>query len=172
MLWLQTPPWGRWLAAIAIAATATWVEFRPDPLVDHPFAEIPIAAGESLSEANIIYRRIPSGLIEPVPVDGVALRPIKEGEPLLPTSVGPEDRSIPAGWWTIELEVPQGADRGDPARLVLLDTGEVMEAVVVVGLDDDPLGRASGAVAVGPEHAAAVAAAAAAGRVAVMIRTG
>ena len=140
-------------------------------MVDHPFAEVRIAAGESLSETNIVYRRIPSGLIKPVLVDGVALRSIEEGDPLLTTSVGPEDRSIPAGWWSIELEVPQGADRGDPARLVLLDTGEVVEAVVVAGLDDDPLGRGSGTVAVGPEHAASVAAAAANGRVAVMIRT-
>ena len=140
-------------------------------MVDHPFADVRISAGESLSEANVVYRRIPSDLIEPVPVDGVALRLIEEGDPLLMTSVGPEDRSVPAGWWAIELEVPQGADRGDPARLVLLDTGEVVEAVVVAGLDDDPLGRGSGAVAVGPEHAASVAAAAANGRVAVMIRT-
>ncbi len=169
---MQTPPWGRWLAATVIALGALWVEFRPDPLVDHPFAAMPIAVGQSLSEANLVYQRIPSGLIDPITLDGVALRPIEAGEPLLISSVGPVGQSIPTGWWSIELEVPQSADRGDRARLVLLDTGEVVEAVVVAGLDDDPLGRGTGTVAVGPDYAASVAAAAANGRVAVMIEIG
>ena len=169
---MQTPPWGRWLAAAAISLGALWVEFRPDPLVEHPFAATPITAGQPLSEANLVYQRIPSGLIDPITLDGVALRPIDVGEPLLISSVGPADESIPTGWWAIELEVPQSAGRGDRAHLVILDTGEVVEAVVVAGLDDDPLGRGTGTVAVGPDHAASVAAAAANGRVAVMIQIG
>ena len=82
-----------------------------------------------------------------------------------------QDEEIPDGWWAIEIPLPTSARPGDRAEMVLLDTGSAVPAVVVVGVTDDPLGSGLGSVAVSGEQAAEVAAAAANGRVAVMIAT-
>jgi hypothetical protein len=69
----------------------------------------------------------------------------------------------------IEVTLPRSAVTGDLARLVLLDTGDVVDGVVVIPALDDPLGSGRGMVAVEPGPAAEAARAAAEGRVAVMI---
>ena len=171
MLWLQTPPWGRWIAAALIAAGALWVELRPDPLVPHPFAIVDIAAGEEIGEWNSQNREVPRGLFDQVAATGIALVDIPEGEPILASLVGAEDAGIPSGWWQFDTPLPQGAERGDEARVVLVDSGESVAAVVAAGASDDPLGSGTGSVAVAPEHAATVAAAAGEGRVAIMVVT-
>ena len=171
MLWLQTPPWGRWITAALIVAVATWVELRPDPSVAHPFATVDIVAGEEVGDWNSELREVPAGLMGEVIVDGVALVDIPDREPILASHLGPSGAGIPSGWWQFDTTIPQGADRGDEARVVLLDTSQAIEAVVASVESEDPLGSGMGSVAVAPEHAAEVAAAAAAGRVAVMIAT-
>ncbi len=69
----------------------------------------------------------------------------------------------------IEVALPRGAAMGDDARVVLLDSGEVVEAKVVGSIDEDPLGSGLGMVAVEPERATAAVMAAAEGKVAIMI---
>lgn len=172
MLWLQTPPWGRWLLAGLIALVAVWVEFRPDPTAEYPFAAATIEAGEPVAEAPIEFRRLPVGLFETIDLEGVALRRIEAGEPLLPSAVGLEGQSIPEDWWIIELDLPGEPEPGRQVRLVLLDSGAVVTGVVASTASHDPFGSQVGSVAVAAGDAPAVAAAAAGGRVVVMVGAG
>lgn len=172
MLWLQTPPWGRWIASGLIVLGALWVELRPQPSVEHPFATEDIAAGAEIGDWNSRLRSVAAGVLEPVILDGVALNDIASGEPILASSVGNRDEKVPDGWWTVDIALPRSAGPGDRAQIVLLDTGSVVQAVVVTAVSADPLGSGLGSVAVSGEHAAEVAAATANGRVAVMIGTG
>jgi len=168
---LQTPPWGRWISAGLIVLGALWVELRPQPSVDHPFATEEILAGAEIDDSNSRLERVPAGLLEPITPGGVALITIGAGEPILSSSVAPRDEWAPDGWWAIEIALPVHARPGDRAQMVLLDTGAVVPAIVVAGVADDPLGSGLGSVAVSGEHAAEVAAAAVDDRVAIMIAT-
>jgi hypothetical protein len=171
VLWLQTPPWGRWIAATLIAAGALWVELRPVPSVPHPFASADIAAGEEIGAWNSRTREVPAGLFDDVAAEGIATVAIPEGDPILASHLAGDDAAIPSGWWRLDVALPQGADRGDEARVILVDSGETVPAVVASGASDDPLGTGMGSVAVEPERAAEVAAAASEGRVAIMVLT-
>lgn len=157
--------------AVLIAGVALWVEFRPDPLVEHPFAVLPIAAGEPVNELNTQSKRVPAGMFEPL-AGTVALREIKEGAPVLASDVGEPSLLVPKGWWTVAVAVPAGANRGDMVRLVLLDTGTVVDGVVATAAATDAFSSTDGAVAVHPDHAGEAAAASINGRVAVLISTG
>jgi hypothetical protein len=148
-----------------------WVELRPEPVVAHPFAAADIAAGEEIGEWNVQTREIPAGLLQEVAAEGIAVVAIPEGDPILASQVSEGDTPIPSGWWRFDIAIPQGADPGDEARVILIDTGESVPAVVASGTSDDPLGTGMGSVAVEPERAADVAAAASEGRVAIMVLT-
>lgn len=169
MIWLESPPWARWIAAFTIAVVAVWIEVRPDPTVPHPFAIEDILPGTVIDETNTETRSVPSGVLAPVDLGDTALRVISQGDPVLFSDVGGPGTNVPAGWWIVEIALPRGARGGDQSRIVLLDEGDVVSGVVVAGADDDPLGSSQGMVAVEPEHAAEVARAAAEGRVVVMI---
>jgi hypothetical protein len=171
VLWLQTPPWGRWIAAGLVVLTALWVELRPDPSVDHPFATESIAAGAEIGDWNTRPQVVPAGMLEPIELGEVALTEIAPGEPILASATGQRDEVVPDDWWAIEIALPMGAGPGDNAEIVLLDSGAVVTAVVVTGVTDDALGSGVGSVAVSKDQAAEVAMAAVNGRVAVMIAT-
>lgn len=172
MLWLQPSPWGRWLAAASILALAVVVEFRPDAMVDHPFATENIPAGEAISELNTEMRRVPKGLM-PLPEPGaVARRLIPEGSPVTAADTGPPQQIVPAGWWMVEMDVPRSAGVGDTVSIVLLDSGRVVTGVVVSTSSPDAFDPSPGAVAVETGSATEVAVAAAIGRVVVLVSTG
>jgi hypothetical protein len=171
VLWLQTPPWGRWIAAALIAIGALWVELRPEPLVLHPFASVDIAVGEEIGAWNSQTREVLAGLFDDVTAEGIAEVAIPEGDPILASQLAGDAAAIPSGWWRFDVTLPQGADRGDEARVILVDSGESIAAVVASGASDDPLGTGMGSVAVEPARAAEVAAAASDGRVAIMVLT-
>jgi hypothetical protein len=172
MLWLQPIPWARWTAAAAIAAIALWVEMGGAGSVPHPFALVDISRGEPLTNANTEVRQVPAGLLEPPGPGTVAARDIAAGAPILLEDATYPDRIVPAGWWVIATEVPPGAMRGDPVRLVLLDDGGVVEGVVATTDDEDPFAISQGSVAVPQDGAEAVARAAAAGALVVLVGTG
>lgn len=171
MLWLQTPPWGRWLIAAGIATLALWVELRPEPMVDHPFAIIEILPGDEIGASNTETRAIPRGLLDAID-PGVSTAVIPAGDPVLASDVVDRQNHIPSGWWIVAADVPADSNPGDRVRLVLLATGEVVEGVVTSAFSDDPFSAASGAVAVEPARAGEVAMAAADGQVAVLVSTG
>lgn len=171
MLWLQTPPWGRWALALLVAGLAVWVEFRPDSMVDHPFATAPISPGEAISDVNTELRPVPAGLFGEIDGDGVAARDIVPGAPILADDLADADSLIPKGWWSVSVDTPVLAAPGDTVLVVLLDSGEVVEGVVTTPSSDDPFASTSAGIAVPPPSASEVAAAAANSRIAVLVST-
>jgi hypothetical protein len=169
MVWLQTPPWARWILSGLIAAVAIWVEIGPDPTVSHPFAIEDIEPGDVIDETNTELRELAVGILDPVELGSTARTVVATGDPILAGDIGETTTVVPPGWWVMEVSMPRGARIGDEARLVLLDTGEVLEARVVETVEDDPLGSGLGMVAVEPAGATEAAVATAEGRVAVMI---
>ncbi|MCI0678200.1 MAG: SAF domain-containing protein [Actinobacteria bacterium] len=170
MLWLQTPPWGRRLAAMAIVVVAIWIELGPRPVVEHPFATTHIPRGTAVSSENTEIRSVPQGLLTPVALGSVARRDIAEGDPVLTTDLG--EHSLPEDWWTVSIELPVAARAGDTVRIVMLDTRQVFEGIVVSSGDSDTLNAGLGAVALPGDDAALVAPASQEGRVAVLVSTG
>jgi hypothetical protein len=169
VIWLQTPSWGRWAAAIAIAAVSLWIEFRPETMTQHPFAVAEIAAGDTVDETNTEGRLVPVGTFAAIDLGQVARVAIREGDPVLASQLGDDGEVAPAGWWSLEMPLPLGARPGDAARIVLLDRDVVADAIVIEDPGEDPLGSGTGLVAVEEERAAEVARAAGEGRAVVMI---
>ena len=171
MIWLERPPWRRWLLAAILALLSIWVEVRPDTTVDHPFALVDIEVGDVLGPINTESRPVPAGMFTAISGD-VATQHIARGDPVLATAVDALDSSIPPGWWVISAEVPRTARRGSEVRIVLLDSGRVVAGIVTDEGDSDPFNDSSGSIAVEPDTAAEVAMAAASGRIAVMLTSG
>jgi hypothetical protein len=169
VIWLQSPPWARWAAALVIAAVAIWIEVGPEPTIPHPFAVADIEPGDLVDEANTEMRAVPMGVFSPVEPGQVTVAPIRTGDPVLASDLVGEGIGVPEGWWSLEIAIPRGARNGDSARIVLLDSDEVAEGVVVEESSEDPLGSGMGLVAVEPGQAAEVARAAGEGRAVVMI---
>lgn len=169
VIWLQTPPWARWAAALVIAALAIWIEVRPEPTTPHPFAIEDLEPGDLVDEANTEMRPVPVGTFSPVELGKTTNSPIRSGEPVLTSDLGEGGHGAPEGWWSLEIALPHGAHNGDPARIVLLDSDVVAAGLVVAPADEDPLGSGMGLVAVEPEQAAEVARAVGEGRAVVMV---
>ena len=172
MFWLQSPAWGRQVAAGLLVVIALWVELRPDPFVEHPFATETIASGVALTSQNTETRRVPQGLLNQVELDSVAVRDIQEGQPITTSDLTARDSAIPTGWWIVTADLPGHARSGDRVQIVLMDSGRVIQGVVVASSSDDPFAASSGGIAVAPEHASEIAVAAADSRIAVLISTG
>lgn len=169
VIWLQSPPWGRWALALLIAAGALWVEFRPERTAPHPFALEDIAAGTLVDEANTETRMVPVGTFAPVEMGKTAMGTIDSGDPVLSSDLGELGSAIPEGWWSLEIELPRGANNGDSARIVLLDSDDMALGVVVEEAEEDPLGSGLGLIAVEADRAADVAQAVGEGRAVVLI---
>jgi hypothetical protein len=169
VIWLQSPPWARWAAALVIAALAIWIEVGPEPTIPHPFAVADIEPGLLVDETNTEMRLVPVDVLTPVELGQRTSSPIESGDPVLASDLGEGGQGAPDGWWSLEITLPRGAHHGDPARIVLLDSDAVAEGVVVAEADEDPLGSGMGLVAVEPEQAAEVARAVGDGRAVVMI---
>lgn len=172
MLWFEPMPWGRWALVLLVAAGAAYLEFRPDPSEDQPFAVVTISPGEVIGNDNSELRRVPAGLLDGAEFGDIAARTIAEGEPVLAGHVGDSDSTIPPGWWVVGVELPDGVNAGDGVRLVLLDSGQEVEGVIAHPGSDDPFAAADGGVAVPPAESADVALAASNGRLAVLVSTG
>lgn len=172
MLWFQPFPWGRWALVILIAAIAAYVEFRPDPSVEIPFALVEISPGEAIDAANTELRRIPAGLMEGARPGDVVSRTIPAGWPVMASAVGGQGETVPTGWWVVSVALPDGAQVGDDVKVVLLETGMEVDGVVAHPGSDDPFAAADGGVAVPPSTAADVAMASANGMLAVLVSTG
>ncbi|MEX1037704.1 MAG: hypothetical protein WDZ96_02475, partial [Acidimicrobiia bacterium] len=168
MIWLQGPQWIRWTIAVIIAVVAVWAEFRGDGTVEHPFAIETIVAGEEITAKVVEMRRVPTGLLPPVDTFGYATRAFHPDEPITPGGVSSDEVVPDPGWWSLEIAVPRTAKPGESVQLVLIDSGVVVAGRIRAVAEDDPLGNGLGAVAVPPEHAVAVAAAAAGGRIVVL----
>jgi len=170
--WLQRPPYLRWAAAaLLVIGSFAWEARRParEPA---PFAGAPIAAGEPLTASNVQWRPVRKGLL-PIPdLEGaVAAVPLSAGDPIIPATISGA-ASPPPGWWTVAIE----GVAGPPGAEVLLVTTEPAGAVVGVLLapargDVFSLDHTPALVAVPPDAAALIAAAAGSGRLVAATRT-
>ncbi len=166
MYWFSRPPYGRWAAAFLIVATAAYMDLSGPAVESYPFVSDDAAEGES---PQIEWRDVPAGVL-PAPGDpgGRATASIVAGTPLVEAlvDVGP---LLPADWWAVSVDLAPGAVVGSDALLVL--PGLIVEGIVIdVGVADSFGGAVQGLVAVAPEQAGEVAAAAASGSVTVLIR--
>lgn len=171
MFWLERPPWAKWLAVGAFSLFALWMEIKPEPVVEHPFATVDIAVGEPIGSHNTELVPIPDGLLEPPSSGSYALSRIPSGSPVLSGLTGDEETVMPSGWWIVAMDVPEQAAVGDRVKIVLLDDGQVIDGVVSSTGFSDGLDFAMGGVAVAPESAPRVASAAIDGRVSVLLPT-
>jgi hypothetical protein len=155
-----------------VTAIAFWLEIRPDPTIDHPFAVTDIAAGEAIGDHNTELRRVPAGLFDAPEEDAHALVDLPAGTPVLASQTGPRRLVMPEGWWVVALDVPLNADIGEPVRVILFDENRTVDGFVSAIGSSDGFTSTRGGVAVAPEAASDVAVAAAAGRLAVLLSTG
>lgn len=175
MYWFARPPYLRWAAASLLVITAAVAEFRPAATVAHPFAAVDLEPGRPVSPGDVEWRAVPIGLLPLPELEGAAtLRAVPAGEPLLPSSLGPEEASLPEGWWAIPLSLPERAAAGDAVRLLVIDpftggTTALPGLVVEPGGRSDLLALTPGLVAVPGEAAGLVAAASTEGRVVVAL---
>lgn len=172
MLWLQRPPWARWIGAGLLVAIAVWVELGPDPSIAHPFATTEIAPGEAIDASNTEMRQVPIGIFEPVELGERVTGVVGFGEPILRSHVSTARTAVPPGWWVVSIGLPVGSRVGDQVHVVILDTGAAVPGIVVTEGFSDPFDSAFGAVAVGPDRAAEVARAVADGKAAVLLSAG
>ena len=172
MLWFEPLPWGRWFLVGLLAVFALFVELRPDPSVEMPFATVEIVPGSLIDDSNTEMKPVPAGLFEGASPGDVARELVAAGAPVLASDVSEDNPTIPPGWWVVAVSLPDGVTVGDEVRIVLLDSGAEVEGVVAHPGSDDPFAAADGGVAVPPDNSAAVALAAATGRLAVLISTG
>lgn len=168
MLWLQRPNWSRWAVAALLIVGSLWVELRPAAMTEHPFATIEIAPGDEIDTSNTEFRLVPVGTFRPIE-GSVASRHIAAGDPILDSDVDETNRSVPAGWWSVSTDVPQGARVGDPVQVLVLSSGRSVDGVVTAVEPDDPFVDETGAIAVSPEHVTEVAMAAAEGQIVVLV---
>ena len=171
MIWLQSIPWAKWLSVGVLVAFALWLEVRPAPVVDHPFASVEIAVGELIGPHNTQAKSVPVGLFEPPPDGSYATSPVPAGAPILVEQTGDERFVVPAGWWIVSVDIPVGSQVGDRVRLVMLDSGQAVDGIISSIGSSDGFSTSSGGIAVEPGMATEVAAEAANGRVAVLVAT-
>lgn len=172
MIWLERPPWAKWVAVTAFTVFALWLEIKPAPVTNHPFAAADIEAGEEIGVHNTELRSIPVGLLETPEPGAHALVDIPAGSPVVAGQTGEERLVLPSGWWVVAMEVPQEAALGDRVKIVLLDDGSLIDGVVTSTGLVDQFELSMGGVAVAPEAAPRVASAASNGRVSVLVSTG
>jgi hypothetical protein len=173
--WLGRPPWGRYLAAGAVLVLAAWIELRPAPTVERPFAAVDIDAATELTDELIEWRAVPAGAVPAIEPAGFAAVDVPAGSPLVSALLTADRPQAPEGWWVMELELAADLDAGRDLRLIVIPgpgeaAAEPIEAVVVRPsvdggsfANDEP-----GLVAVPPDRAADAAVAAAAGRLTVL----
>ncbi len=149
MFWLTRPPYLRWAAAVAIVVAALAWDMRGSTEMLYPFASSSIAAGSTITDAQVEWRSLPAGVMTmPDLSDPIAARNLAEGEPIVPSAISNE-AAIPEGWWAVPVGLPASAVAGTRVLLVATASGLETEGIVVTAGSDDLLSyEASGMVAV------------------------
>jgi hypothetical protein len=129
---MRRPPYLRWIAAAALVLVALAFELESRTMATHPFLTRDVAPGEAITDDAVEWRPAPRGLL-PMPnlADPIAAHHLSAGDPLTAGSVA-NDRLVPAGWWSIPLNLPSTARVGGRVGLVLLPARDIAAA----GLDD------------------------------------
>lgn len=158
MFWLSRPPYVRWTLAALIVITGLVTEIAPESTTRHPFVVAPLAVGDTIDDAVVMWRDVPTGLLEPVVLPAVASRPLEAGDPvLLGDGSAAGNTGIPDGWWGVEVDIPAGARSGMSVKLV---TGGAAVDGIVIAVTEGDFGERTGLVAIPGDAAESVAAAA------------
>ncbi|HHC07157.1 MAG TPA: hypothetical protein ENK55_00355 [Actinobacteria bacterium] len=167
------PPYHRWAVAVLVVVAAVAFDLRGGRGEVRPFTVRPVPAGAELTDDDLEWREVPRGLLPPAVLDGATARvDLPAGTPIVPALLAASDPTPPE-WWSVPVSLTPGIPVGARVRLVLLDDGAGVEGLVTSGPVDDLFGGTGiGLVAVPPEHADAVAAASAEGRLVVLVAEG
>jgi len=170
VFWLTRPPYLRWAAAAAIVLGAFVWDLHGEATTAYPFAARSIPSGAALSDADVTWKDLPSGVLAlPDLSDPVTSRSLAAGEPIVPSALGGPS-PVPDGWWSVPVPLPPTASPGARARLVAATPPVETDGVVVSAPGGDLLSYAeTGMVAVPPEAATAVAVAAGEGTLIVLL---
>ena len=168
VLLLSKPPYLRWAGAAALVIAAMAWDISARATEPFPFAARTIQRGEQLTEDAIEWKPAPSGLLRQPDLHGAtAAVTIGQGEPISPSALR-FTAAVPAGWWTVALELPPAVLPGTLVRIVL-GGGEGVSGIVVEPSREDSFGlRSAGLVAVPADTADAVGVAAGAGRIVIL----
>lgn len=173
MLWLDRPPFLRWLAASVLVIVAAWSELAPPPTTESTFLVEDVAAGTPVEDHHVERRPVPVGVLATVEPSGVAATDLRAGDPLVESMV--TEVAVPPGWVVIEAAVPTHASPGASATAIIVGEGSApieFPAVVIGEGSSDPFGEASGTLAVPGEWIGPAAAAGAEGRLVIGVESG
>jgi hypothetical protein len=149
MLWLSRPPYLRWFAAVAIVLAAFVWDLSGRQTASYPFAAVDLGRGRVLSDDTIVWKAAPSGVFSvPDLSDATAAIDIAKGDPITRSVLSPTI-SIPDGWWSVPIALPQGAFAGATIRVVL-PNGEGVSGVVVQAATSDSFGSLESAAVAFP----------------------
>ena len=132
MYTFSRPPVLRYLAAGIFILLSMWWDLRPTPTDLRPFAREDIAAGTELSVNLFDLISVPHGLFPGTPMSGTAAVRMSEGDPLTTGAVS--QIQAPAGWWTVEMAIPDGTPAGTPIQVALLGNDPSQRAKIVPGV--------------------------------------
>jgi len=139
MLWLSRPPYLRWFAAVAIVLAAFAWDLSGRQTAQYPFAAADLARGTALSEDTIEWKTAPSRFfLIPDLSDATASTAIAKGDPITRSVLSPSI-SIPDGWWSVPIALPQVTVAGATIRVVL-PNGDGVSGVVVQPATSDNFG--------------------------------
>jgi len=167
VLWLERPPFARWIAAALLLAGATWSEFSPPSSARVTFLAEDVAAGTPLTAAMVDTRLVPTPGFSTVEPSGVAAADLIAGDPLTGPPIA--ETVIPEGWLLIRPphpRLPVAVTKATGVILAGTEGGAPIEfpALVVEAGVTDAFTSESGSLAVPPEWLAQAAAAAGEGR--------
>ncbi len=153
-----------------LVAFAVLVDLRGGDTQRRPFARSDLPAGTFLSEGDIEWHDVPSGLLPEPLLDGkVIARSLARGDPITPSALA-DHRPPPEDWWSVELPLPENTVAGTAARVVVDDPPLATDAVVVSVAEGGAFDASTtGLVAVPPQFADALARAAARGNAIVLL---
>lgn len=99
----------------------------------------------------------------------VAAVDLTPGDPIINPTLDTAP-AVPAGWWSVPVDLPLGVKPGESTRMVVPDSGLVVDGIILTAPVDDPFTAGStGLVAVPGDEAAAVATSALAGSLVVLV---
>lgn len=172
MYWLQRPPYWRRAGAVALILGAIAWDLQAAETEPYPVAAHDLPAGVALDADDVVWVDIPAGTFAaPDLSSGVTTRPIASGEPLGSAGITSQPRP-PDDWWTVPLDIGTTAVPGDQVLLVVADPPYTALGLVVAGQVGDryALSYRPASVAVPPDDAALVAAAASDGLLVTAVR--
>jgi hypothetical protein len=175
VLWLERPPYLRWLAAAVLVTVAAWIELGPEATTPVWFAADDIAAGTTLTPDQFQRREVAWVGSVPARPEGVASVDISAGDPLVPSLL--TEVVVPPGWMAVAAPLPPDAVTGSDATLVVLpglpgQDAATVPALVLRPAGDDAFGDGSGTVAVPADRVTEVLVAAADDRLAAAVVVG